>query len=300
MRAGLTFTALLAVLASPAHAQDSAPRLFTQDGSWSLDYGDDYCRLAANFTNGADRIAVAMERIQPGEALRVALVGDAVRLFRRAEEIGFHYLPGGAERKLRFARSEVPSGEQYLMLDSVPLTPPPAMAPGAPPPPPGPYDRAAEHTAGKAITGFILGSGLSQPVEIRTGALGAPIQALQACTDDMVGSWGLDPALHKAAYTPARPAEPVFGWLPANTIGFGDFGRLSGGMNQIRVMVDAAGKPTGCHVHFASLDAAKNQGICKAIMDKGRFTAAKAADGTAMASFAVLSPFVLMRPMGGR
>lgn len=297
----LSAGAVALLAAGTAQAQD-APRVFTQDGSWSLDYGDDYCRLAANFINGSDRVALAIERIQPGTGMRLALVGNAISTYRGADEIGLRYLPQGAERKLRYVKSEVGGGEQYLLFDNVPLADPAPIAPGMPPAPPPPYDRAAERATGKGITGFALGSGLTAPVEVRTGAMSGPIQALQTCTDDMLASWGLDAAKHQTLKKPALPAESTAGWLPAGTIPFGDFPRLGGGMNQFRMMVDATGKPTACHVHFPSLDVAKNQQICATLMEKGKFTPAEDASGQAMASYVVLSPFFLMPPppMGRR
>lgn len=298
MRKLLAGCALLGLIATPVQAQD-APRVFTQDGSWSLDYGDDYCRLAGNFTNNGDRVALAMERIQPGTGVRLALVGNAISLFRRADDVGFRYLPQGAERKLRYVKSTVGGNEQYLLFDNVALAEPAAMAPGAPPAPPPAYDRAAERALGKTLTGFALSSGLTAPIEVRTGSLSAPVQALQDCTDDMLASWGLDAAKHKTLSKPALPAGKTGEWLAAGTIPFGEFGKLGGGMNQFRLMLDAAGKPTACKVHFPSLDVAKNEQICAALMAKASFTPAMDAGGQAMASYAVLSPFMLMPPPPG-
>ena len=42
-----------AAIAAPALAQDSAPAPYTPASAWSLDYGDDYCRLARSFSDGA-------------------------------------------------------------------------------------------------------------------------------------------------------------------------------------------------------------------------------------------------------
>lgn len=283
------------LVATPVQAQDAAARVFDQDGAWALDYGDDYCRLAGNFTNGADRIALAIERIEPGTSMRVALVGNALKLFRRASEIGVTLTPASSERKLRYVVSTV-GDEQYVLFDRVTLAEPAPPVPGTPP---TPYDRAAEAALAKGVTGLRLGSGLNEPVEVHTGPLGAGIKALQSCTDDMVQSWGLDVARHQTLSKPAAPAGSTAGWLPQGTVPFGDFNKLAGGMNQLRVMVDAAGKATDCKVHWASLDAAKNQQICATVLERGTFTPALDAGGQAMASYVMLSPFFLLPPPPG-
>lgn len=293
MRKLVAACVLAGLVATPVQAQNAAPRVFNQDGAWALDYGDDYCRLAGNFTNGADRIALAIERIEPGTSMRVALVGNAVKLFRRASEIGVALTPATTERKMRYVVSKV-GDEQYVLFDRVTLAEP--AAPGTSP---ALYDRAAEATLAKGVTGLRLGSGLNEPVAVHTGPLGAGIKALQGCADDMVKSWGLDVARHQTLSKAAAPAGPTAGWLPQGTVPFGDFNKLAGGMNQLRVMIDATGKATECKVHWASLDAVKNQQICATVLERGTFTPALDAGGQAMASYVMLSPFFLLPPPPG-
>lgn len=297
MRKLVAACALAGLIATPVQAQDAPPRVFNQNGAWALDYGDDYCRLAGNFTNGADRIALAIERIEPGTSMRVALVGNALKLFRRASEIGVTLTPATAERKLRYVVSKV-GDEQYVLFDGLTLAEPAAQPP-APGTPPALYDRAAEAALAKGVTGLRLGSGLTEAIEVHTGPLGAGVKALQSCTDDMVASWGLDAAKHLTLRKAAAPAGPTAGWLPQGTVPFGDFAKLAGGMNQLRVMVDASGKATECKVHWASLDAGKNQQICATVLERGTFTPALDAGGQALASYVMLSPFALLPPPPG-
>src|SRR5205085_12615680 len=99
-----------------------------------------------------------------------------------------------------------------------PFTPP---APGAPFVPPA-YDRAAEQTLAGNLNGVLVSTGLTKPVRIETGALGAPVGALQACTDDLIKTWGLEPEKHHTLSSPVVP--PIApGWIPSGTIPFTDF-----------------------------------------------------------------------------
>ncbi len=100
---------------------------------------------------------------------------------------------------------------------------------------------------------------------------------------------------------PAQPTSEASKWLPSGTIGFGDFPKLGGAANQIRVMIGADGKPTGCAVHWASLEQKTNDAICKAIVDKGQFhpalDAAGPADGELLDGGAVLPDAAFRRDL---
>jgi hypothetical protein len=281
----------------PASAADG-PLVFKPAGQWSLDYGDDYCRLARSFSADGKALALAFERIQPGPTMRMILVGDGMRVYRSADELGWDFMPAHGERKARFARSEIPGGKDYFNLGPVTIEAPRAPAPDATPMPPA-YDRAAEQAAAKPLTGIDITSGLVDPVELDTGSLEAPIKALQACADDLAKTWGLDPARMGKGSTPAIPDGGGAGWLPQGTIAFGDFGKLVGGSNQVRLMIDESGKPTSCNIHWATLEQAQNDKICSILMDNAHFTPAKDPDGKAMPGIWIGSPLFLGPPMPG-
>lgn len=305
----------MAVATTPVFAQEGSARSFTMDGNWALDVGDDYCRLAANFANGDDVIAFALEKNRAENFARLVLVGEAIRPFRGSEAMGYSYLPDGAERSSRFLRSETGDNRPFFNLGNVIFGPDPfaAFAPGAGAPPAAaapqdgpaqefvipPYDRDAELAFAAGVTGIALSTGLRDPIRIETGSLRAPVQALQACADDLLLVWGLDYEAHKTMTRRATPAEPAYEWLSSNTIGFRDFGLLGGGNNVVRVMVSAEGKPTECKIHWATLSERTNTAICDGIMENGKFTPARDAQGNAMASYWMVEPlFNLTRPFG--
>jgi hypothetical protein len=299
------------VLASavPLKAQDSVA-VFRPAGPWTADFGDDYCRLSRNFSTGSDTVSLAFERVRPGTTTNLILVGNGIKIFRTADELGLTFLPAQAERSLRYVRSQTPDGKQYLNFGNVTLAPAPVFTPGArpagPPPasaggaggrPPGPpaYDRAAEQAVGKTITGVAMAKGLTAPVRIETGDLGEPFHVLQQCADDLVKSWGVDPAVAAAI-----PEGGGAGWLPQNTIPFVDFGKFGGGANQVRLMVDASGKPTKCVIFRPTLAQALNDKVCSLLMQNGKFIPARNAAGEAVPSYWMGSPQFLGPAFGGR
>lgn len=282
----------------PASAQTKID-LYKPAGPWAVDYGDDYCRLSRNFSDGTNTMAVAFERIQPTVDLRLILVGPDLKTFRSADEIGWHFLPSDPARKARATKSETADGKLWYNFGPTAIAPVVPAAPGAPPVPPGPYSRAAEQTAAKAVTGFLIDGAVTVPVQVDTGELGAPIAALQACADDLAKTWGLDPVKLRTQKSPAIPNGGGVGWLPAGTVAFSDFAKLGGGSNQVRLMVDATGKATSCTIHWPSLDQTTNDKICKSLMSNAKFTPASDSAGQAMPGYWVASPLFLGPPFGG-
>ena len=303
MKSG-TFASVAAaagLLAAPvsAAAQDKVD-LYKPSGPWAVDYGDDYCRLARTFSDGTDELALAIERIEPGPMARLILVSNGIKPFRTAQEIGWHFTPSDPERKARYTHSTTADRKQFYNLGPFMLAALAPPAPGTPPSPPPLFDRTKEQATAKALTGMAFDDGLTVPVQIETGELSAPIAALQACADDLAKSWGLDPAKLRTQTAAAIPDGGGVGWLPQGTVAFGDFVKLGGGSNQVRLMVDATGKATSCTIHWPTLDATTNAKVCAAAMANAKFTPAKDAGGQPMPGYWVGSPLLMGPPFPGR
>jgi len=321
MRKLLSVLATAGLASAPAaQAQDTA-EIYKPTGGWTADYGEDYCRLIRTFSNGEEEVSVALERTQPGEPVRLVFVGNSIKTYRSAEQIGYHFLPSGSEARSRFFLSETADGQQYMTFDPVMLAPiggsggitsvvarqdfsqnsggsvPNGQVASAPPP----YNRTAEQEIARAITGLSLSTGLASPVQFETGSLRAPIAALQTCSDDLLKEWGLDPEQHKTMTASVVPNPNPDGVLPQGTIPFTEFGKLNGGANDVRLVIGADGKPSSCTVRSPSLAATVNERICKLAMERASFQPAKDASGAPMASFWMGSPMFLgPLPSGGR
>lgn len=295
--AGTILAMSLAMPTAPAIAQDGDGTVYRQDGAWALDYGDDYCRLASTFNNGRKDVFLALERIEASPLMRVVLVGD-IRMYRGAMEMGFTLLPSGSERKVPFVSSQTADGQRYVNLGPQMLAEMPAPAgplPAAISAPP-PYDRAAELAAAENVDAMLFQSGLTEAIRLETGSLRAPVEALQLCVDELLDHWGLDADRHAAMSRQAWPAEPMHSWLPGGTIPFSEFGKLGGGANQLRMMVDAEGKVTACEVHWPTLAEGLNRQICDALVTNGKFEPALDADGQPFASYFTTLPFAFTAP----
>lgn len=318
--------AAMTLTSAPVAAQDG-PRVFTRDGSWVLDAGEESCQLMRVFTNGNDQISLALERNKAENQVRMILVGNAIRTFRRAEEISYRLLPANDQRSARYISSQTPDRQSYYNFGMVTMGanpfggmgaggppgvggpppgaggPPPGAGPGGPGGPgafaPPMYDRAAELEFAGGITAIEFTEGLLNPIRLETGSLRGAMEALQACTDDLLLSWGLDWEKHQTMTRRAAPAGPAFEWIPTGVVGFQDFAAFGGARNPFRVMVGADGKPTSCQAQWVSLDARKNERICEGIMQNGNFLPALDAAGEPMASYWMVDyMFGLNRPFG--
>ena len=228
-------------------------------------------------------------------------IGDTIKLFRGAKTVGYRFLPSGEEREGLMLRSDTGDGKQFLMLPTVVMSPPPkAPESGAPPGHPPRYSREQEQEFASQVSGVALTKGVIDQIEIDTGDMKPVIAALQACTDDLLKYWKIDVDKQRSQTRAVLPDGDTSDWLPRGMIGFQDFGKLGGGANMVRLLVDETGKPTDCAIHFPSLQKLKNDGICKNLLEKAHFMPALDANGQPFASYYMTSPLFLLGPPPGR
>jgi len=287
--------AAVAVLSAPAVAQNAA---FKPVGPWAADYGTDYCLLGRVFSDGKNQLTFMMERTQPGPFLRLSLTGEGVKPFKRAPSWGAKFGPAGQGWKAAVLQAKTADGTQYYDLGPTTLVAVPTPTPGSAPAF-KPYDKTEERAAAKALNSFEVAEGLSQPLRIETGGLEAPVGALQACVSDLIASWGLDAKRHETISSPAKPQAAPATWVPNGTYPFSEFPKLRAGKNTIRVLIDAAGKPTSCVVQRPTAGEAYNKTACDNLMKNAQFTPALDSAGQPMASFWITEVYGLMPPPPG-
>lgn len=278
MKGMLTLLAGIALLAAPAAQAQEQTTPFRPTSDWTADYGDDYCRLIRTFSDGEREISLALERIQPGPMVRLIMVGEGVHPFRGADRVGYAFGPAGASGGLSYARSITVDGRPFISFDPIVLVPRTAAAL---------YDRAGEQAAAQGISGLTLDEGLSAPVRLDTGPLGAPIAALQACADSLLPLWGLDAAKYRAMSAPPLMKPNREGVLPQSSLPFRQMFRLrnfGGGTNQVQLLVAADGSVADCAIYASSVSRSVNERICRLARERASFVPAKDADGQPMAS----------------
>jgi len=290
------FAVAAAMSAAPPALAEDGSGVFRPVGVWTVDYGDDYCRLIRTFSDGQREFGLALERLQPGTMVRLMMVGEVVRPLgagpgnRGADSIGYAFAPAGASGNARYVVSETAEGAPFVSLDPVSLVAEPASdaAPA--------YDRATEQEIARGVTGLTLSEGLASPVRVETGSLGEPIEALQVCADNLLTAWGLDAEKHRTMTAPAVMHPNPRGVLPAGTIRYQERGTLGGGTNQVRLMIGTDGQVTGCAIHAPSLPESRNERICALATERASFEPARDSAGQPMASVWTGSPLDLGPP----
>lgn len=300
MKSILGCAAAAALFAATAAQAQIAPTIVYHPVSpWIADYGEDYCRLSRTFSAGHSEVSVALERLQPGPMVRLIVVGEGMRPFDHADQIGYAFDPVGSSGEARYVRSVMADGRPFLSLDPVALAPPPEeeVSPDAL----AIYDRTVEQEIAQGIAGFTFDEGLRSPVRVETGSLRAPIEALQVCADDLLTVWGLDANKHEAMTALPIMNPTPGGVLPAGTVPYRELRKLGGGINQVQLLVGADGKVAGCTIYSPSLTTSVNERICDLARERASFEPAKDAEGHAMASLWTGSPLELSpQPPRGR
>ncbi|NIJ20715.1 hypothetical protein FHS95_002407 [Sphingomonas naasensis] len=269
--------ALLALAVSgTAAAKDREPEVLTLSSKWIARYETDACNLVAQFGTG-DRAMIAMlTRYQPGDDFDLTLIGKQVRYPEASVDAKVDFgiqadarrsvmLGNMGERPAMFFKSLRLDGWQWKENQL-----PPRVTP----------------EQEKGVVGVTVSIAAKTPLRLVTkSGLAKPMAALRTCMDDLIKSWGYDPAEQAALSKPAMPLSPPPSWFHSDDY---PLSAMRGGHNghvQFRLDIDPTGKIAGCHVlartnpdDFADL-------TCKLIQKRGGFSPALDAAGKPVRSY---------------
>lgn len=218
-------------------------------GKWVVDYETDMCIVSRPF--GADPILLA---IQP----TVDMTSSAATLYVLVPEKG--------DKSVRRGQATVtlqPSGKS-VTLDYV--------SAGLKTDQRG-YKVVADEKLMKDVaesTGLAIAPG-KRTFSMATGQLHGVMSALAKCNDNLMRSWGVDPAAR------AVPIGDAASWFspdqyPASALRAGIQGRAV-----MALTVSPEGKPTACRIVVSSKDKALDETTCRVGMTRSRFE--KTTDG---------------------
>ena len=289
MRLLLMIVSIQAVLPTAAHGEEVL-RL-QPSTKWVLEYADDSCRLSRGFGGGDERISLVLDQFVPGEEFKVMLIGPLAQ--PRTGEVhiegGFRFGPNEPEAEIT-ATAATTDGVPTILVDGhlrvAPLTDAEEAAQKEADRRgiefiPAPVGEARE----AAATSLEITKLLRKRMVLDTGPMGEPLAALRKCAWDTVGHWGLNVEQQKALMR--RPvvepsSRPWFrdGDYPGSMIDGGYQGIVN-----FRLMIDAFGKPTSCHVQWSSRPKAFDDVVCRGLMRRARFKPALDAQGKPVPSY---------------
>jgi TonB family protein len=270
-------------------AKEKMPLRLAPASPWNVHYADDSCRFGRAFGEGDQQITFSAERYDDGNDLRISFYGKSLKKNEDGElRLRFH--PYDHVIKAIFYPATGSNAIPALVLAS----------------PVRLYDAAEEEkrrTDGfqsgddvdrllavtpeqeAAITSWEL-SGRSLPhVVLETGSMGDVMATLRACTDQLLGEWGLDVARHKSLRVRARPVTSPASWITDADYPIHLAERGMRGIVNFRLMIDAQGGVAGCHIQQSTRPAEFDETVCKGLVRRAKFTPALDADGQPIPSY---------------
>ena len=253
----------LALASAADAAQAQAP--LAPSSSWNVDYAESECRLSRTFGPADDTITLRIIRGASLKAVEYTLAGTSLKIRDWNYNVLLRLGPDGTSHKLPVLSYRLPTGEGALQIIGENEL------------------RPAEIASTRTLSVELDGA---EPLQLAVGSLDKPFAALNACYDDLLTSWGIDPTKVRDLKTAARPLN-MQSWSIFENIWASDAAKGSKWMT-IRLDVNEIGKAQTCKTLASSGSAELDAKICAAAIKKARFVPAASASGEKVGA-----PFVL-------
>lgn len=277
--AALAMAAVAGAAGAPANAAEPIPQTsLAQSGPWFVEYAADTCKLRRPFGTDRQRVWVEFEQRYPRGYFEMMLYGP-----------GITALGSRAPFEFRLGDTFLVKSPSWMSATTLDHTELMRFVLGDP-------ERGKSIGPTPAFSNYYVPGALAGAdyLEIKTAKadlkfLSGPIQpaisGLAACVDDLVRGWGLDPAVQRSLSRPPIPIGSPGEWIrsidfPALLL---DEGR--GGIVGFRVLVSAAGEPTGCRIQSGLSYEGFESATCESLMRRAHFTPALDSSGKPVASY---------------
>lgn len=258
---------------------------------WVLDYADESCRLGRNFGDGKDQITLLLIQYEPGDSFQVELAGRGLRGIRTDIAGGVDLAFGSDEESRATAMlGKIESGEPAVLFVGqrrvVAPTKEQAAALKAAYARNQPFELPPVGAAREAaVTQLRVERLLRDDIVFEAGPMDKPMAALRKCSWDLVKSWGLDVGQQMNLSRKARPKQSPSSWLSSSDYPTKMIFEGFGGIVDVRLMIDATGRPTQCAIQGSTNPDDFERVVCKAFMNRARFEPALDAAGKPVPSF---------------
>ena len=282
MRTAILTTVCVGLLIahSPSSAKD--PGALAPSSTWVLDYSEESCRLARSFGDGDEKVSLILAKYAPGTGMEIMVSGKT--------------LAPGSSRYITYAfgNAEPTKIEKPLFGDSGAdgtvwqfsggLIPPDRFEELQNNAAHGSEYAAAEARAAESAEVFKIGIGRKETV-LDTGMLAKGIEAMDACLDNLVASWGYDPEQLKTIVQGPEPVGRITSWFNAKDYPDDALREGLSGAVRFRLGIDIQGRVDKCTIQAAFSDPSFADKVCSEFMRKGRFVPAKSAAGEPVPSY---------------
>ena len=274
-RVGLVALALAGLPSAGVGADDAAPAALKPVSAWIVDYADDSCALRRTFGSAEQPVWLELRQFSPGDEFLVTVASSTFKSRKRVPKAQF--LPDGPIRQDKLTAYGIyGKGVEGVAFPDT-LRP----APGRGTPQSLENWQAGEQEAReRSITGLSLEDAFDTDFVLQTGELYRPMNAMRACLDDLLASWGVDPAINRTLSRKAQPldqsrwARPIQSRFPTGLFRIGGSSTVG-----FRLLIDEAGKVTGCRVQRPVVDESYEKEICGIFEKQAKFSPALDASG---------------------
>ena len=284
MRAlGLGLTVASFGITAPALADDrNSPVVLEPSTYWSVDFGEEKCRLARAFGEGDNRHLLYLEQGGPSASFGFVVVGPSFDRFKKTTHISTQFGDfDPIQDRAPFLGTTETLGAS-IIYSSLQFKNPPdegEIETG------GDLDlpRMDTELAGKINSITIRYRKLA--VVFETGSLEDAIKVLNECALNFVEEWGLDRSQHETMtktpvwLNPESVAKRIQRQYPSSALRKGEQGIF-----RMRVLVEADGNVSDCVVNNATITESLETPACKE-MQRANFEPALDKAGKPMRSF---------------
>lgn len=284
MRKWYLAAAAAAVIASGAQAEEV---VLKPTSKWHLDYAENKCRLARTFGEGERKTMFFLEQFQPGTQFGWTVAGKPLGKWREGRDVSVQFGPDNAPFSRKMSEASLEGFGAALIatgLAPVEILKSGDLAPGVILEQPEGTDSGA--APDDRIEWLLLTQGERNQVRLELGPMTAAFQAMNSCVDNLVAHWGLDPQQQRTRHKSpvwingAQVARRIQQEYPQEALNKGAQAILN-----VRVIVDATGRPASCVQSDVTVADEFNDHACKQIMRHAKFEPAIGIGGQPIASF---------------
>lgn len=264
---------------------------------WTVDYGDDKCRLYRPFGEGDQATILAIDRYAPGDSFHLLVAGAPLARFPAARtRMRFGPNGGTSEASLMAAslndKPALISSETTLVklgetvVTSVEATGTKRLRrDNEKDGDPAILDQKLKPEEEAKVTDLTILGPQGRQVRLGLGPMGKPMAALRACMDELVTHWGIDVPAHRALSRSVIPIGNPAAWIGTEDYPLDLLATASQGVVHFRLAVGIDGRPTACTVQSSTRPAGFDKAVCASMVSRARFEPALDRGGNPVASF---------------
>jgi hypothetical protein len=269
---------LLFLASAPAAA--SAPPVplpqddLTRSKPWEINYQDGSCNLLTTFGTGKDAVILRLTRTAPSETFELTMLGDRFETDHAYPKLAFAFGPDGPMQSPIAVAGDLAGTPLVMASGRFGPVPDDAHGDVEPQVTPEQEDRVDWMDFNWEGTGN---------QRLILGGMGQQMAAMRTCIDDLVRSWGYDPA--NPPVVRAKPQTSPATWISPHDFPLSELRRGTLAVLAFRLDVDPAGKITGCTILDKTVDRGLGYHSCKKLRAHAKLEPARDAGGVAVKDY---------------